>query len=256
MSSRRLITSSNASNRDTSSASPAALDRRSRGRATSMTWGKAASASPRAPRTPYRRRARSPWETALAGRCRSGRTANPAAWRAASRSSAAPPTAATSSPSAHSAPRCVFTPRVIRSMVTSPTRPIRPSSSRSPTPAAISLRRLGDGPERGAQRLGGGQQERQIHVVVRAASTTVGQAGFGAQIGLLAERPDGHRRRAKSRPASTSRALPAACRRGRSSADHQVRNWAGGSYSPPDQAMRSSMLRAASRERPPCGRRP
>lgn len=58
-------------------------------------------------------------------------------------------------------------------------------------PGGHPLRRLGDGPERGEQRLGGGQQERQVHVVVRAASTAVGQAGLGAQVCLLAERPDG-----------------------------------------------------------------
>ena len=95
--------------------------------------------------------------------------------------SAAP---ALSRPSAHSAPRWVFTPPVAASM-----RALRRGRSRPRRPAARrpipELRcRRGTFGEGRAQRLGGRVQHGQVHVGVRAGAALVDQAGFRGQVGL------------------------------------------------------------------------
>src|SRR5580658_7464128 len=84
-----------------------------------------------------------------------------------------------------------------------------------------------------------------------AGTTTVDQSGFWGQLRLCNQRltregrkPDCPRLVTGNGPRSLTRRAGEKVR-----PHHQLRNRAGGLYSPPDQATRSSILLAASRER-------
>ena len=232
----------------TPSSAPARRAARSAGSACSRTCGKPAWASPTAPPTPYRTAGAARRATSCHGGRVPGRGSRPAAPRRRPPRRASP---------AHRGPGAEQAQRPQRAAVG-----VHPAGG----PQHGRLAGPADDAERGPQ-LGADapialpprrtrRMRRAATRRMRAAcgrsmsecaprSPPVDQPRLGRQVGLGP--------RARPRPVSAMVCRGEVCRGAASRCGgdhgHQSLNCAGGSYSPPDQATRSSMLRAASRDR-------
>src|SRR5882762_9078857 len=88
------------------------------------------------------------------------------------------------------------------------------------------------------------QHRIEVEIAMGTAATPVHQSGFRREARFIDQRADRFIRDDRRVAGSVNEYRLSAGHR-----DHQPRNFAGGSYSPPDHATRSSILRAASNER-------